>query len=143
MAGLDSLGRGGRANAALVAIAAAGALAGGLLWGLLALALAAPLVAPAAAARDPTTAVPWPLALASVVAVASPWVGVPAELAGYLAVAAFATAAVVDLVAFTSVELSRRFAAAFVALWGGDYVGGFAGFLRDRLDGGDDASAEQ
>ncbi|ELZ30490.1 hypothetical protein C475_00060 [Halosimplex carlsbadense 2-9-1] len=101
---------------ALGAVAVASALAGDLPWSLLALALAAPVAAPAVADRDPTATVPWPLAVVSVATVAGPWVGVPAEIAGYLAVAAFATTAVVDLVAFTSVGLSRRFAAAFVAL---------------------------
>ncbi|QLH81760.1 hypothetical protein [Halosimplex pelagicum] len=119
-----SLRRGGRANAAvawasvgaLVAVAAASALAGDLPWSLLALALAVPVAAPAVAAREPTATVPWAIAVVSAAAAAGPWVGVPAEIAGYLAVAAFATAAVVDLVAFTSVELSRGFAAVSVAL---------------------------
>jgi len=121
---LGSLRRGGRPNAAiawasvgaLVAVAVASALAGDLPWSLLALALVAPVAAPAVAERDPTTTLPWPIALGSAAAVAGPWVGVPTEPAGYLAVAALATAAVVDLVAFTSVELSRGFAAASVAL---------------------------
>jgi len=124
---MDRLGSprgGGRATAALswvsvgalVVVAAASALADDLPWSLLALALVGPFALPAAAARDPTATVPWPFALASAVAVAAPSVGVPTEIAGYLALAAFATTTVVDLVAFTSVELSRRFAAASVAL---------------------------
>ncbi|WP_436909159.1 hypothetical protein [Halosimplex marinum] len=124
MTRLRSLRRGGPANAALawllagalVAVAVASALAGDLAWALLALALAVPVAAPAVAARDLTATVPWGLTLAAVAAVAGPWVGLPTELAGYLAVAAFATLAVVDLVAFTSVQLSRRFAAVSVAL---------------------------
>lgn len=85
-------------------------------WGAFELFVAAVATAPAVATRDWTAIVSWPLlAVAAFAAIASS-PGFPSETAAYLAVAALALIIVVELEAFTSVELSRRFAVFFAVL---------------------------
>lgn len=121
---VEELVRGGRRNALvgwpLVGVVAAGAawsfLAGTLLWGLFALATAGVLALPALATRRPTAMVPWPLPALAAVAAAARAAGAYVGVAGYVAVATLALVAVVELDAFTGVELSRRFAVAFAVM---------------------------
>jgi hypothetical protein len=71
---------------------------------------------PAAVSGDLRVLVPWPLLLVGAVALVGQSLGFHQELTGYTAVAAFALVAVGELEAFTSVEMSKRFAVAFAAL---------------------------
>lgn len=124
MAPLDSLVRDEGVNAGVgwvlvavtVAATAVAALDGQFLWALLSLVFAATVALPAAVTRDWRLLVSWPVVALGAGAVVAPSVGAPAEPAGYVAVAALALVAVVELDAFTATDLSRRFAAVFVAL---------------------------
>lgn len=60
--------------------------------------------------------VPWPLLLIATSAILLRALGIYLEIAGYLAVATLALIAVVELDAFTPVEMSRRFAIGFATL---------------------------
>lgn len=59
---------------------------------------------------------PWPLSLISAIAVLTGGFGVFPEIAGYFAVAALALLTAIELDAFTSVKMSRRFAVVFAVL---------------------------
>jgi len=92
-----------------------GSLRGGaILWAGLTLAVLALAVLPPAVTRSWTVMVPWPVVGLAAVAVVLR--SVYPELAGYLAVATLALLAVIELDAFTPVEMSRRFAVGFAAL---------------------------
>jgi len=99
-----------------VAIAAWIALAGTLLWSGFALVVAVLTALPALWTRDWTTLVPWPLPVAFALALVVGAFSQYREVAGYLAVAAAAITVVVELDAFTQVELDRRFAVGFGVL---------------------------
>lgn len=89
---------------------------GATLWAGLTLVVAGAAVAPAAVTREWTVMVPWPLLALAAVAALVRATGRYPELAGYLAVATLALVGVAELDAFTSVEMSRRFAVGFAAL---------------------------
>lgn len=124
MVPLDRLPVGRRGNAivgwTLTAAIAAGAiesfLTGELLWGGFALVVAAVIAWPAVAFRDWTAMVPWPVVSLAVGAVLLRASGQFHEIAGYLAIAATALVVVLELNAFTPVELSRRFGIAFAVM---------------------------
>jgi len=124
MAPLDTLLHDERVNGVLgwgftggiVAVAVVNALRGDLVWAILSLLVAIVVAVPALSTRRWTVMVPWPLPSVAALAVASHTVGWYPEFAGFLALAAFALVAVVDLDVFTSVELSRRFAVAFAVM---------------------------
>ena len=87
---------------------------GAVLWAGLTLVVVAAAVLPPLVTRTWTVMVPWPVvALGAVAALLQ---GRSPELAGYLAVATLALLAVVELDAFTPVEMSRSFAVGFAAL---------------------------
>ncbi|WP_254523273.1 hypothetical protein [Natrinema caseinilyticum] len=85
-------------------------------WGGFELLVAAVAAAPAVAARDWTAIVSWPLLSVAALATIAGGSGFPSETAAYLAVATLALVAVAELEAFSSVELSRRFALFFAVL---------------------------
>ncbi|SFS93236.1 hypothetical protein [Halostagnicola kamekurae] len=113
-----------RLNAAiawvLTAIVSASALesafTGDLLWGGFELVVVAVVTAPAISFRDWTAMVSWPLLGVATVAFGAGAAGFPFETTVYLAIGALALIVVVELEAFTSVELSRRFAVGFAAM---------------------------
>lgn len=124
MTSIRGIARDERTNAALgwllagvvAAAAVESVLTGGFLWGGFALLVAVVAAVPAAVCGRWTAMVPWPLLGVAAVAVLVRAAGFAPELAGYLAVAALALIAVVELDAFTSVAMSRRFAVGFAAL---------------------------
>lgn len=89
-------------------------VAGALLWAGLTLGVVALAVVPPLVTRAWTVMVPWPVVGLGVLAVSVR--GLYPELGGYLAVTTLALLAVVELDAFTPVEMSRRFAVGFAAL---------------------------
>lgn len=121
---LDALARSEPVNAILgwlsagvIAFAAVeSALTGALLWAGVALLIAVVAALPPVLSGDGTVMVPWTLLLVAAAAVVVRAVGLYPEIAGYVAIAALALVAVVELDAFTSVEMSRRFAVAFAAM---------------------------
>ena len=121
---LEPLVHGGRTSA-LVAwvltgvvalVAAERLLTNALLWGGFALFAVIVVVMPAVATGDWTTMVPWPILLVLALAVIGGAFGRYGETAGFFAVATLALVVVVELDAFTPVEMSRRFAVAFAVL---------------------------
>lgn len=101
----------------LVAVAAVeSALTNDLLWSALALVLVAVAVLPAVVTRDWRAMVSWPLLAVGAAAIGVRALGRYPEGAGYVALAAIALVAVVELNAFTSVEMTRRFSIAFAVL---------------------------
>lgn len=92
------------------------ALTGAVLWGAFAVTAAAVLAFPAVLMRDWRVMVPWPLGLSVTVPVVVRTLGYHPELAGYVAISGIALAAVVEIDAFTDVEMSRRLAVLFAAL---------------------------
>lgn len=120
----DGLARRDRENAAvgwlLTGVVALGAawsvLAGDLLWAGFAAFVAAVMALPALSTGDPAAMVPWPLPAVAALAVSVRVAGRYPELAEYLGVAAVALVAVVELEAFTPVELSQRFDVVFAVL---------------------------
>ena len=92
------------------------ALGGLPLWGGFELVIVAVAAGPAFVTRDWTAMVPWPLLSLAAVAVVASAGGVSFETVAYLAIATLALVITVELEAFTSVELSRRFAVFFAVL---------------------------
>lgn len=86
---------------------------GPLLWAGFALLVALVASLPALFRRDWTATLPWPLLATAALATVARAAGVYREAAGYLAIVALALIVVIELVVFTPVELSRRFAVAF------------------------------
>lgn len=84
-----------------------------LLWGVFVLTVALVAALPALALRDWTVTIPWPLLTVAALAATARAAGVYREAAGYLAIVALALMVVIELDAFTPVQLSRRFAVAF------------------------------
>ncbi|QRV14735.1 hypothetical protein JMJ58_17705 [Haloterrigena salifodinae] len=90
--------------------------AGVLLWGGFELLIVVAVAAPALTTGDWTAVVSWPLlAVVAFATVASAAV-FPFETSVYITVAALALIVVVELEAFTGVELSRRFSVGFAVL---------------------------
>lgn len=87
-----------------------------LLWGGFALVIAVVTAVPALATGDWTVIPPWPLLLVAAAAVLVRALGLYPETAGYLAVVTLALIVIVELDAFTQVDMSRRFAVGFAAL---------------------------
>lgn len=86
------------------------------LWGGFELLVVAVASAPALVTREWTAMVPWPVLSITAFAVLAGAAAVPFELTVYLAIASLAFVVVVELEAFTSVELSSRFAVGFAVL---------------------------
>lgn len=91
-------------------------LSGALLWAGFAAILLAVVVLPPIWTRDWRVMAPWPLLLVSAVAALLGGYGLSTEVAGYFVVAGIALLTAVEIDAFTSVEMSRRFAVAFAVL---------------------------
>ncbi|WP_207592578.1 hypothetical protein [Halomontanus rarus] len=91
-------------------------LTNALLWAGFVSLIVVVTVLPPWSSGDWTVMVPWPLLLVAAVAALVRAFDMYLEIAGYVAVATLALVAVVELEAFTSVEMSRRFAVAFAAL---------------------------
>lgn len=114
-----------RANALLAwtfvafvaAVAVASLFRGNLLWAVFTAGIVVLSVLPAVAVRSPRAMVPWEvLALAALPTLARAFAPPVAEIATYLAVAALALVVAVELHLFTTVEMSYRFAVAFVVV---------------------------
>ncbi|OAQ53756.1 hypothetical protein HTG_05700 [Natrinema mahii] len=86
------------------------------LWGGFELLVVAVAAIPAVATRDWTATVPWPLMAIAAVAAVARAAGASFEPVAYLAIATLALLVVAELEAYTSVELSRRFAIVFAVL---------------------------
>lgn len=124
MATLSSLVHDGRVNAALgwacllalLGVAGVEALGGRLLYAGFALAVLAAGVVPPAVARDPTAMLPWELLALALLPAVARTLGLFVAEANYVSVAAVALVVAVELSAFTGVEMTARFAVAFVVL---------------------------
>lgn len=92
------------------------ALSGNLLWAGFAAILLIVGVLPPVWAREWRVMAPWPLLLVAATAALLGGYGVATEVAGYFVVAGVALLTAVEIDAFTSVEMSRRFAVAFAVL---------------------------
>lgn len=103
-------------TAGIVGVALVNVLGGDVAWAALSLLVALVVALPALSRRDWTVMTPWILPFVAALATVGHTVGVYPELAGYVAVASFALAAVIYLDVFTPVDLSRRFAVAFVVM---------------------------
>lgn len=121
---LDALVTDERVNAAIgwgmAVIVLAGAVGSvfidSVLWGAFSVLLVGVTALPALTRADWTAMVPWPVPALAAVAVTARATGLYSEAAGYLAIVALALLVVVELDAFTPVELGRRFAVAFAVL---------------------------
>jgi hypothetical protein len=117
----DSLVRSEQVNATLgwlfTAATAAGAVvnvvAGSLLWALLLSVVILVVALPALVSRTWSRIVPWPLVAVVALSVFARLSGLYLELTGYIVVVILSLIIVTELEAFSSVELTRRFAAAF------------------------------
>lgn len=87
-----------------------------LLWAGFSFAILVVIVLPPWSSGRWSVMVPWPLSAVSAIAVLVGGFGIAPELAGYFAVAALALIVAVELDAFTSVDMSRRFAVGFAVL---------------------------
>ena len=87
-----------------------------ILWGLFSLLLASVASLPALTTGDWTAMIPWLILFVAAVAVIARAVELYSEIAGFLAIATLALTIVVELEAFTSVELSRWVAVLFAVL---------------------------
>ncbi len=86
------------------------------LWAGVALLVVVVAAVPAVVTSEWTMMVPWPLLLVAAAAMIVRRLGISVEIAGYFAVVALALIVVIELDAFTPVEMTRRFAVAFAAL---------------------------
>ena len=91
-------------------------LTAAFLWGGVALLVVVVIAVPAVVTREWTVMVPWPLPLVAAAAMIVRRLGISVEIAGYFAVVALALIVVIELDAFTPIEMTRRFAVAFAAL---------------------------
>lgn len=96
--------------------AAASLFVESLLGGVLGLAAVAILAAPAVVRRDWRVMLPWPLALAVALGLVARSLRYAPEVTGYVVVSAVSIAVVVELDAFTDIEMSRRFAVLFALM---------------------------
>lgn len=121
---LGELANGERVNAVIgwmmIGIVMLGAaesfLMNALLWGVFSLLVVAVAAIPALTNHDWMVMVPWPVLLVAAIAVVARAAEFYSEAAGYLAIATLALIVVVELEAFTPVELSRWFAVSFAVL---------------------------
>lgn len=124
MGGLSTLVDGSRVDAALawtlVAMLLLAAvwslLEGSALWAGFALVAAGVAIVPAVVVRDPAASVPPELLVLVVVPVVGRSYGPFTQVATYLAVAALALLVVVEIDAFSSAEMTPRFAVVFVVM---------------------------
>ena len=91
-------------------------LTGAFLWAGVALLVVVVAAVPAVVTSEWTMMIPWPLLLVAAAAMIVRRFGIHVEIAGYFAVVALALIVVIELDAFTPVEMTRRFAVAFAAL---------------------------
>lgn len=92
------------------------ALTDALLWSGFALLLVVVLAVPMLSTDDWTAMVSWPLSLVASLAVVGRAAELYPEMMGYIAIAMLALIMVVELDAFTPVEMSRQFAVGFAVL---------------------------
>jgi hypothetical protein len=97
-------------------VGAANVFGTALLWGIFAWIAAVILMLPAVLTRDWRVMVPWPLVLFVAIPIVVRSLGFFPEIAGYLAVSGLALAVVVQIDAFTDVEMSRRLAILFAVM---------------------------
>lgn len=105
--------------AALLIAAAASVVVGQPVWAVLAVGGVAIALLPAAVRRDPSVMPPWEVLALATLPIASQFLPLPdvlADLAAYLAVLGVAVLIVVELHVFSPVEMTPRFAVAFVVL---------------------------
>lgn len=101
----------------VVALAAVeSVLTDAFLWSGIALLIVVITAVPALSTGEWTVMVPWPLVLVAATAMIVRTLGVYPEIAGYFVIVALALIVVIELDAFTPVEMTRRFAVAFAAL---------------------------
>jgi len=119
-------------------------LSGAVVWGAFWLLAVVAVGFPAVLTGDWTVIVPWPLPLCAVAAAALQVADVYAEIAGYLAVVTAALVVVVELDAFTPIEMSRRFTVGFAAMTTMAFQAWWAvaQFLSDQWLGSDYLSSE-
>jgi hypothetical protein len=86
------------------------------LWAGVALPVAVAAAVPAVVTSQWSMMVPWPPLLVAAAAMIVRRFGIHVEIAGYFVVVALALIVVIELDAFTPVEMTRRFAVAFAAL---------------------------
>lgn len=91
-------------------------LTNAFLWGGVTLLIAAIIAVPAFVTGDWTLMIPWPLVLVTVFALIVRTFGLFIETAGYVTIAGLALILVIELNAFTSVDMTRRFAIGFTIL---------------------------
>ena len=124
MVRVDALVRNEKVNAAagwlllcVVGLAALeGLLTDAVLWGGFVALVVAVAALPPLSAGEWTVMVPWPILLLAAVGAVTGSLGLYPEAAGYLTVSALALLLVIELDAFTQVDMTRRFAVAFAAL---------------------------
>lgn len=124
MPAIRSLVEGERINAALawplvgfLAFASVeGLLFQSALWGGMAAVLVALALVPTILERDPAVMLPWELLLVATIPFLAREYGVLTQFAGNVAVAVVALVVAVELHVFTSVEMTPRFAVAFVVI---------------------------
>lgn len=124
MATLTAMLGNGRVNAALswisvlflLVAAVESVLDGEVLWAGLALTTAAVALVPAVLARGWTVLPPWEVLLLATLPLLGRSLGLLTQVATYLSVAALALLIAVELDAFTSVEMTSRFAVLFVVV---------------------------
>ena len=124
MAPLDALAKNESVNAgagwlstAVVAfVVVQSVLSGALLWAGFAGILLVVSVLPPIWTRNWRVMAPWPLLLVSAITVLLGGYGIATEISGYFVVAGIALLTVVEIDAFSGVEMSRRFAVAFAVL---------------------------
>ena len=86
------------------------------LWSGVAILVVIVAAVPAVVTGEWTVMVPWPLPMVAAAAMVVRALGIYGEVAGYFAIATLALIGVIELDAFTPVEMTRRFAVAFAAL---------------------------
>lgn len=104
------------ATGAVALSAVAGLFAGADLWAAFSLVVAVVVAVPALATRDRSAMVAWPLTSLTAGATVASVAGFYGEITGHIALASLAFLAVVELDAFTAVDLSRRFVIVFGVL---------------------------
>jgi hypothetical protein len=87
-----------------------------ILWAIFSVAAVGLIALPAMLTRDWQVMVPWPLALFVALPVTVRTLGYAPEITGYFAISGLALVTVVEIDAFTAVEMSRRVAVLFAAL---------------------------
>lgn len=100
----------------LLIIASLSVLTNNPQWGVFGVIVIALVALPAILTKDWKVMIPWPLGLFVTIPVGVRALGFSPELAGYVAISGLALVVVVEINAFTDVEMSRRIAVLFAAL---------------------------